>query len=80
VAAQQLCHQPCPAKSNRISTRVAIRPEDEVYFGSFKIKVARLLSERGAIVGEAVCESVGFQGGSIMLGRDPQCDRPPTAH
>jgi ABC-type multidrug transport system ATPase subunit/pSer/pThr/pTyr-binding forkhead associated (FHA) protein len=61
---------------NRISTRVAIRPEDEVYFGSFKIKASRLLSERGAIVGEAVCESVGFQGGSIMLGRDPQCDQP----
>jgi ABC-type multidrug transport system ATPase subunit/pSer/pThr/pTyr-binding forkhead associated (FHA) protein len=61
---------------NRISTRVTIRPEDEVYFGSFKIKVSRLLSARGAIVGEAVCEPVSFQGGSILLGRDPQCDQP----
>jgi ABC-type multidrug transport system ATPase subunit len=61
---------------NRISTRITIHPEDELYFGSFKIKVSRLLSERGAIVGEAVCESIGFQGSSIMLGRDPQCDQP----
>ncbi len=61
---------------NRITSRATIRPEDELYFGSFKIKVSRLLHERGAIVGEAVCESIGFQGSSIMLGRDPQCDQP----
>ncbi|MFZ0523418.1 MAG: FHA domain-containing protein [Candidatus Acidiferrales bacterium] len=61
---------------NRISTRVSLRPDDDVYFGSFKIKAAKLLSERGAIAGEAVCTPIGFNRDWILLGRDPQCDQP----
>ncbi|MGA8407898.1 MAG: FHA domain-containing protein [Candidatus Acidiferrales bacterium] len=62
--------------SKRIATRVSIHPDDDVYFGSFKIKAAKLLSARGAIAGEAVCTPIGFNRDWILLGRDPQCDQP----
>lgn len=62
---------------NRISAQVSIRPEDEVYLGSFKISAARLISERGAIAGDSAFRPVGFRDhNSLVLGRDPQCDQP----
>lgn len=61
---------------NRVSTRVVIRPEDDVYFGSYKIEASRLLSSRGVIAGEAACRPVGFDRNVMLLGRDPQCDHP----
>lgn len=61
--------------SNRV-TRSVLSPTDDVYLGSFKIPASRLLSEQRVVVGEAAFEAVAFQGQSIVIGRDPQCDHP----
>ncbi|HUO34641.1 MAG TPA: FHA domain-containing protein [Candidatus Acidoferrum sp.] len=61
---------------NRITTRVTVRADDDVYFGSFKISASRLLNERGVVAGDAACESVGFHRDVMLFGRDPQCDQP----
>jgi ABC transport system ATP-binding/permease protein len=61
---------------NRVTTRVTIHPEDDLYFGSFKISAARILSSHGVVAGEAACQAVGFERNVMLLGRDPQSDQP----
>ena len=60
---------------NRI-TRSEVRPEDSVFFGSFKIRVSRLLDSGKLRLGSAVEETVPFTGQQMIIGRDPQCDYP----
>lgn len=60
---------------NRI-TRTEVRPEDSVFFGSFKIRVSRLLDPAKLRLGSAVEETVPFSGQQMVIGRDPQCDCP----
>ena len=61
---------------NRVTTRMAIQPQDQIYFGSYKIEASRILSSRGIVVGEAACEAVGIARDVMIFGRDPQCDQP----
>ena len=63
---------------NRIH-RAVLRPDDEVYLGSYKISAAQLLSRtRKMGIGEAAFHTVSFPAGKrrIEIGRDPQCDVP----
>ena len=61
---------------NRI-TRAEVRPEDSVFFGSFKIRVSRLLDDSGKLaLGNAVQETVPFAGRQMVIGRDPNCEYP----
>jgi ABC-type multidrug transport system ATPase subunit/pSer/pThr/pTyr-binding forkhead associated (FHA) protein/ABC-type multidrug transport system permease subunit len=62
--------------SNRIQ-RAVLDPSDEVYFGSYKISAAQLLSlETKVEIGEAAFQKVAFRGESMEVGRDPKCDIP----
>lgn len=60
---------------NRI-TRAEIRLEDSVFFGSFKVRVSRLLEPGKLTLGGGIQETVPFTGSKMILGRDPQCDYP----
>jgi ABC transport system ATP-binding/permease protein len=60
---------------NRI-TRSDVRPEDSVFFGSFKIRVSRMLEPDRVALGGGVQETVPFRGQQMVLGRDPQCEYP----
>jgi ABC transport system ATP-binding/permease protein len=57
-------------------TRTIIRPEDEVYFGSVKVPVSRLLAERGTPMGGAAVQQVALKEEVLLLGRDPGCSQP----
>jgi ABC-type multidrug transport system ATPase subunit/predicted component of type VI protein secretion system len=62
--------------SNRIQ-RAVLQPTDEVYFGSYKISASQLISKETKVeIGEAAFHKVSFQGNSMEIGRDPQCDIP----
>jgi pSer/pThr/pTyr-binding forkhead associated (FHA) protein len=60
---------------NKIS-RSIIRPEDEVYFGSVKVPVSRLLADRGNAMGGAAFQHVAVKEEVLLLGRDPGCNQP----
>src|ERR1700760_2380266 len=45
---------------NKIS-RCIIRPDDEIYFGSLKVPVSRLLAQRGTAMGGAAFEQVAVK-------------------
>jgi ABC-type multidrug transport system ATPase subunit/pSer/pThr/pTyr-binding forkhead associated (FHA) protein/ABC-type multidrug transport system permease subunit len=61
---------------NRIH-RAALDPNDVVFLGSFKIAASRLLSAEHTVeIGENVYTKVPFQGSSMEIGRDPNCDVP----
>jgi ABC-type multidrug transport system ATPase subunit len=62
--------------SNRIQ-RAMLNPQDDVYFGSYKISAAQLLSHGKRVeIGEAAFHKVSFQGNTMEIGRDPQCEVP----
>jgi ABC-type multidrug transport system ATPase subunit/pSer/pThr/pTyr-binding forkhead associated (FHA) protein/ABC-type multidrug transport system permease subunit len=56
--------------------RAEIRPDDHVFFGSFKIPVSRLLDAKGLVLGNASQEQLRFTGQQMVLGRDPSADYP----
>jgi pSer/pThr/pTyr-binding forkhead associated (FHA) protein len=56
---------------NKIS-RCIVRPEDEIYFGSVKVPVSRLLVDRAAM-GGAAFQQVAVKEEVLLLGRDPGC-------
>lgn len=60
---------------NRIRS-AEVRAEQSVFFGSFKIRVSRLLESQKLALGGATQEAVGFQGTEMIIGRDPKCDYP----
>lgn len=60
---------------NRI-TKAEVRPEESIYFGSFKIRVSRLLEPDPLKLGTSAEETVAFKGQQMVIGRDPQCDYP----
>ncbi len=55
--------------------RAEVRPDDHVFFGSFKIQVSRLLQGK-LVLGGGDQETVRFTGEAMLLGRDPQADYP----
>jgi ABC transport system ATP-binding/permease protein len=60
---------------NRIQ-RATVRPDDSIYFGSFKVRVSRLLEPDKLALGAGVQETVPFAGSQMVIGRDPACDYP----
>jgi ABC transport system ATP-binding/permease protein len=60
---------------NKIS-RSVIQPQDDVYFGSLKVPVSRLLGEHGAAMGGAAFQQVPMKDEILVLGRDPRCEQP----
>ena len=58
--------------------RAQVSSEDSVFFGSFKVRVSRLLETEKLALGGAVEESVPFRGQQMVIGRDPDCDYPLT--
>jgi ABC transport system ATP-binding/permease protein len=66
------------AQSNRIAPgkAVEVSPDSDLYFGSFKIPVRRLLGEKKLALGNASGPAMMFSGNSMALGRDPTCDYP----
>jgi ABC-type multidrug transport system ATPase subunit/pSer/pThr/pTyr-binding forkhead associated (FHA) protein/ABC-type multidrug transport system permease subunit len=61
--------------NNKI-TRVVIQPQDDIYFGSLKVPVARLLGERNVNIGTPVSAQVALKTETVVLGRDPKCEQP----
>lgn len=61
--------------ANRIA-RAEVRPEDSVFFGSFKIRVSRLLESGKLALGDALQERISFSGSQMVIGRDPACEYP----
>ncbi len=64
---------------NRVENRVrraVVQPGDDIFLGSYKIPVDRLLGARPSKVGEAAQQKVNFSGSELMVGRDPTCDQP----
>ena len=60
---------------NKIS-RSVIHPQDDVFFGSLKVPVSRLLGAQGTAIGSAAFAQVALKEEAFILGRDPQCDQP----
>jgi len=60
---------------NKIN-RCVIRAEDQVYFGSLKVPVARLISGPGTAIGAAAFQQVPVREEALVLGRDPRCNQP----
>jgi ABC-type multidrug transport system ATPase subunit/pSer/pThr/pTyr-binding forkhead associated (FHA) protein len=60
---------------NRIK-RAEVHPSDSVFFGSFKIRVSRLIEPGKLAFGAAVEETVPFKGQTLTIGRDPECSYP----
>ena len=63
---------------NRIQ-RAVLDPTADVFFGSYKIAAAQLLSHGKKVeIGEAVFQKVSFPGNKnqMEIGRDPDCDVP----
>jgi ABC-type multidrug transport system ATPase subunit/pSer/pThr/pTyr-binding forkhead associated (FHA) protein len=56
--------------------RAEVGPHDNVFFGSFKIQVSRLLEPRKLVLGDADQETVRLTGNTMVIGRDPQVDYP----
>jgi ABC-type multidrug transport system ATPase subunit len=66
------------APSNRIAPGKAVEvpPDSDLYFGSFKIPVRRLLGGKKLALGNASGPAMMFSGNRMVLGRDPSCDYP----
>jgi ABC-type multidrug transport system ATPase subunit/pSer/pThr/pTyr-binding forkhead associated (FHA) protein len=60
---------------NRIQ-RAVLKPDSDVYLGSYKISARELLTGAKVSIGESAFEKVQFLGNSMVLGRDPQSDVP----
>jgi ABC-type multidrug transport system ATPase subunit/pSer/pThr/pTyr-binding forkhead associated (FHA) protein len=60
---------------NRVST-ARLRPENDVFFGSYKVPASQLLSGRKVEIGDAGFEKVDFRSAVMVVGRDPGCDVP----
>lgn len=60
---------------NRIQ-RANLQPDDSIYFGSFKIRVSRLLDGKKVAFGAASQGTVDLRGDETVIGRDPACDYP----
>jgi ABC-type multidrug transport system ATPase subunit/pSer/pThr/pTyr-binding forkhead associated (FHA) protein/ABC-type multidrug transport system permease subunit len=59
---------------NRI-TRAPLRPDSEVFLGSYKISARELLGQQKMEIGEAAFHKVSFKDKNTMvIGRDPQSD------
>ena len=61
--------------NNKISQAV-IQPHDDIYFGSLKVPVARLLGESHVSIGTSASEQVALKTQTVTLGRDPDCEQP----
>lgn len=55
---------------------VPVSPDDDLYFGSFKVPVRRLLGATKLAMGNASGPSMMFSGNSMVLGRDPASGYP----
>lgn len=60
---------------NRIQ-RQTVTAEDSVFFGSFKMRVSRLLEPGRVALGDATQDHVRFSGNEMTIGRDPSCEYP----
>jgi ABC-type multidrug transport system ATPase subunit/ABC-type multidrug transport system permease subunit len=58
---------------NRITLSPLV-PTDVVFFGSYRVPAAKLLS-REVSVGERAHHSIAIQGRTVVLGRNPSCDQ-----
>jgi ABC-type multidrug transport system ATPase subunit len=61
--------------ANRISS-AEVHPDDSVFFGSFKIRVSRLIESDRVVLGDSPQEPLRFSGEQMIIGRDPECDYP----
>src|SRR5258708_4380216 len=63
---------------NRIPPRqpIEIPGDADLYFGSFKIPVQRLLGGPRLALGNAARQSMAFRGDRMVIGRDPAADLP----
>jgi ABC-type multidrug transport system ATPase subunit/predicted component of type VI protein secretion system len=55
---------------------VPLQRHDEIFLGSFRIPVARLLGATKLTLGDAAGGQVQFRGQRMIIGRDPSCDCP----
>ncbi len=62
--------------SDNCIQRATVDASDSVFFGSFKIKVSRLLEPGKIAMGDAAQEQVRFTGKEMTIGRDPSCEYP----
>jgi ABC-type multidrug transport system ATPase subunit/pSer/pThr/pTyr-binding forkhead associated (FHA) protein len=60
---------------NKIS-RSAVSPQDDVYLGSLKVPVSRLLQPSGTSIGAAAFQPLDLKEQSVVMGRDPGCEEP----
>jgi ABC transport system ATP-binding/permease protein len=61
---------------NRVR-RAEIKPSDELFFGSYKMRASQLLSTETTVeIGESSFKKVPFHGASMEIGRDPKADVP----
>lgn len=56
--------------------RAEVQPGDDIYFGSLKVNVARLLDGRPVAMGGAAAGTIAIQPKGLLIGRDPACDYP----
>jgi ABC-type multidrug transport system ATPase subunit len=54
----------------------AVRPNDDLFLGSLKIPMQRLLGNQRLTLGGATGSSVSMRSDRMEIGRDPQCDYP----
>lgn len=62
--------------TERRITRAQVSPEDSVFFGSFKVRVSRLIDSGKMLMGDSPQEPLRFAGQQMIIGRDPSCDYP----
>ena len=58
-------HQPIP-----------VQPDEDVYFGSLKVPIAKLAGPKRLALGDASIAQFEMQGQKTVIGRDPSCDYP----
>jgi len=56
--------------------RAPVRPEDRVFFGSYPVPAARLLSRKRRTIGATPQQTLIVTKDHMTLGRDPECDFP----
>ena len=56
--------------------RGALKPDDRVFFGSYPVPAARLLSQKRHTIGARPQQTLTVTKDQMMLGRDPECDYP----
>jgi pSer/pThr/pTyr-binding forkhead associated (FHA) protein len=55
-----------------------VEPDEDVYFGSLKIPIAKLAGPKRLALGDASIDQFAMQGQKTVIGRDPSCDYPLT--